>query len=144
MYGMRRRWGVLLALVLLGSCAQCGSAGQPDGGGGGTGGSGGAGGGDGGGAGGGGGGDVDAGGPKLVGCEVTPQTGGVPPECAPPPGACTSAADCPSDLCLQLGSGSVCTTPCADAGSCNAGWTCQLRWTGAGQQGFCVPERRMP
>lgn len=141
---MRRQWGVLFAFLALGSCAQCGKPAQPDGGEVG----GGAGRGDGGGAGGGGGADVDAGtdaGPRLVGCEVAAQAGAAPPECTPPTGTCRTAADCPSSgLCLQLGTGSVCTQACADAGACSAGWTCQLRWTGAGQQGFCVPERRTP
>jgi len=46
----------------------------------------------------------------------------------PPPGgtgtACERNSDCPSDVCLPVGSGNVCTTRCASDAACVAGWTC--------------------
>jgi hypothetical protein len=81
---------------------------------------------------------VDDGG-ILVGCERSATPEGVPAECTPSPSGCAGSADCPSGLCLALTTGHVCTRTCATNASCDPGWVCQLRWTGAGQQGFCVP-----
>jgi hypothetical protein len=136
------RMTMLAGLLLVWSCQQCGpprpstpDAGDVDGG---TG--------EGGGQGGGGGrtGTSVDGGPRLVGCEVNASTGGTPPECAPSEGACTKSDDCPSKLCLKLGTGGVCTEPCTTQPDCEPGWTCQQRWTSNGPEGFCVPERRTP
>lgn len=140
---MRHSWGGLVVLVFaLGACEQCGTPALPDGGAGG-GGEVGAGGGEGGG---GGSSEADAGsdaGPRVLGCEV--DAGGLAtPECTPSTGGCQQAADCPSGLCLKLSTGGVCTRSCGDAGSCEPGWSCQRRWTGAGEEGFCVPSGRTP
>lgn len=85
---------------------------------------------------------VDDGG-VLVGCEVAALREAAPPECAPAVAGCQVPADCPSGLCLRLASGGVCTQACSGA-TCPAGWRCQQRWTGRGQEGYCVPTRRTP
>jgi hypothetical protein len=86
----------------------------------------------------------DAGAP-IVACEVAAQPGGVPAECAvPPTGACQTSADCLSGLCLQRASGSVCTGACAADADCDAGSSCAREWTGAGLEGYCVPQGRAP
>jgi hypothetical protein len=140
---MRSSWcGLVVVLVSLGGC-ECGAPGLPDGGGGGAGG-----GGDMGVGGGGGGSDVDSGvdsdaGPRRIGCEV--DAGSIAtPECTPASSGCQSATDCPTGLCLKLATGGVCTHACGDAGACEPTWSCQRRWTGAGNEGFCVPARRTP
>jgi len=84
---------------------------------------------------------VDDGG-LLVGCEVAAVVEGVPPECTPSAAGCKAPGDCSSGLCLRLAVGGVCTRACASSDGCDPGWTCQLRWTGAGKQGFCVPAGR--
>ncbi len=75
----------------------------------------------------------------LVGCEVTATVQGTPPECSPSTAGCTGSADCASGLCLSLVSGRICTRACASNAGCDPGWTCQLRWTGGGKAGFCIP-----
>ena len=77
-------------------------------------------------------------------CLVTvPPTSGPPPECQPPPaGACRVAADCPSGLCLQLYSGSVCTVACTSASDCSPGATCRTHHGLSGLEGYCVPGHR--
>lgn len=133
---MRSLRGWFLVLVVgLGACQECGEPALPDGGEGG-----------GGGEVGGGGGEVDSGvetdaGPRLIGCEV--DAGSVStPECTPSPSGCQLATDCPTRLCLKLATGGVCTQPCGDAGGCAPDWRCQRRWTGSGEEGFCVPAGR--
>jgi hypothetical protein len=86
---------------------------------------------------------VDDGG-VLVGCEVEATAGGTPADCTPHSAGCQQASDCASGLCLELAGGSICTVECGGASACPPGWTCQTRWTGAGQQGFCVPAGRAP
>lgn len=76
-------------------------------------------------------------------CEVAVQAGGVPPECAVvTTGTCANGADCPSGLCLSLAAGKLCTTACAADADCPNDRVCELRNSGAGSEGFCVPAKR--
>ena len=136
---MRFSSGAVAVMVAFAGCQQCG-AGMPD-----AGEAGGGGGGEETGGGGGGGGrgiDSDAG-PLLIGCEVDAGTSATP-ECSPATSGCQSATDCVTGLCLKLATGGVCTNACGDGGGCEPGWSCQRRWTGVGEDGFCVPTRRTP
>lgn len=131
---MRNRWGWLVVSVVgLGACEQCGDPPLPGGGEVGVGGGGGT--------------EVDdeadAAGPRLIGCEVDAGSGATP-ECTPSLTGCQLAMDCPTGLCLKLATGGVCTRACGDAGACEPDWRCQRRWTGLGDEGFCVPVARMP
>lgn len=134
---MRFSSGAVAVMVAFAGCQQCGG-GMPDAG------EGGGGGGETTGGGGGGGDETDSdAGPLLIGCEVDAGSLATP-ECTPTTGGCQSATDCPTGLCLKLATGGVCTQACGDGGGCAPDWTCQQRWTGAGQEGFCVPARRTP
>jgi|GEM_PF-3390671 len=94
------------------------------------------------------GGTQDAGAPVDAGnlfevCEVAAQAGGQPPECTVVAGgACMTGADCPSGICLSLASGKVCTQPCVVDVDCSNARVCELRNTGIGSEGFCVPAKR--
>lgn len=57
-------------------------------------------------------------------------------------GACLTSADCPSGICLTLHSGRVCVDACDDDAHCPQGMECEMRHTGTGLQGYCVPTQR--
>lgn len=57
-------------------------------------------------------------------------------------GTCLSSADCPSGLCLTRPAGRVCVPSCNDSTPCPSGMECEMRHTGAGLMGYCVPTRR--
>jgi hypothetical protein len=75
----------------------------------------------------------------LVGCEVPATVEAVPAACTLNTRGCQASTDCDSGLCLALVDAGFCTKACTTSATCGTGWSCQLRWTGSGQLGFCVP-----
>jgi len=84
----------------------------------------------------------DAGAPtnddKRMGCAAPALAPGTP-ECSPATSGCKQPGDCPAGLCLKTATGGVCTTDCRASADCLNDWHCEARWTGAGREGFCLP-----
>lgn len=75
-----------------------------------------------------------------VPCTVPrPAQGSVPAECKEvPAGACATATDCASGLCLRLAGGARCTTACKDDPDCGAQERCRI--VERLGEGYCVPK----